>query len=244
MTTDPFQDVIKEDEWSLGMWVKLDEGQPANTQGFFSTYQAPTPGGLGDYVYGALLPTGHIKFEYKVGDKTIWNTSEGNFQFTSGPQPWTFIVFRMGHSTAVGAQTTLFLDGDPVTGPGQSGFDKIWSPENYTSSQDLIIGALSADNNVVYGALPCKIEEVYITDDDLNHASIQYLYTYTGNPSDGPSCPKPSTHNSLYSSAGWWRMGTDGVSYGNTITDIAAGNHGVLTDSLVFSSDTARGICT
>jgi len=75
--------------FSITIWVKPDDGNPASDSAFVGTVSDTAP--LEDRVVLQLMTTGKIRFHYESNDDEAY-AEESVASFADGAQPWTCIV--------------------------------------------------------------------------------------------------------------------------------------------------------
>ena len=125
-TGDAFQSTWRS-SFTISLWVKPDDGQPASIEYFLGATNA----GGEDRIYVSLLTTGVIRFLIESDNDLVFHDS--GVVFTNGQQGWHHIVL-------VGiADTTLGLFFDSIDKGTSDASGLVFN--DWTSSEEIFIGA-------------------------------------------------------------------------------------------------------
>jgi len=184
-----FEDTFQ-DSFTIAMWVKPLDGQPAATQ-FFCGTQA-TAGAKNRATVG-YATDGKVFADY--GDNASYTSAITNAAvFPNGTTSWTHIVATFDETNGI----RIAIDGSYVTLDGTYDGDmSSITMANFSNTQDFYVGTWNnrggINNNEYYG----YIDVVGIFDKELSQSEINFLY----NSGDGTEAQKEDTsvaYNALF----------------------------------------------
>jgi hypothetical protein len=161
-TNQTFQATFR-DSFSVNLWCKPDDGQPAANQTLVANY------GASDNLFRVmLLPTGKLYCSYIVGGGSI-TALDSVVVFSNGTGSWTMITAVFEKISATSARILLYSNGVLV----ETGATASVVMANFTSANDVLIGAYRGIEPLRFDG---SLDNVIIFDKALNSEEVSILY--------------------------------------------------------------------
>ncbi|KKN33967.1 hypothetical protein LCGC14_0798490 [marine sediment metagenome] len=142
-TGDPFQSTLQ-GSFSVSLWVKPDDGQPAATQYIFHSLDIT---GSNSFVTIGLLNTGKISFTYGSEGNSGNAATTNAAVFPNGATQWTLITCVADSLIAGVGGKRIYVNGAEVPlDAGDDGDTSGVTFTSYTSAVDVVIAASKTDS--------------------------------------------------------------------------------------------------
>ena len=158
----PFQSTFR-DSFSINLWCKPDDGQPAAGQALITNYRAAN-----NLFRVVLLTTGKLYCAYIVGTGSI-ATLNSVVVFSDGVGSWTAVTVVFEKISAITARILLYVNGVLV----ETGTSGLVAMANFTSANDVLIGAYRDIEPLYFDG---SLDNVIIFNKALTAAEVSQLY--------------------------------------------------------------------
>ncbi len=152
--------------FSISIWIKPDDGQPAAEDVIFGSTQAFHA------VYIIVQTTGSLEFHYKASNNATSYTTGSPDLLTNGQETWHHVVAVADSTMAGVGGLTIYLNGD-ITTADSTGDTTGITFAGWNSSVDSFIGSLGSTPTDFFAG---DIDNVSIFSVALTADEVKYLY--------------------------------------------------------------------
>ena len=226
-TQNTFQTIIRSGIFSIGCWIKPDDGIPAGANYFFGCRDADSPASvISGFVETGMFP-GYIQVHFNIGgNQAIWQSA--NAVFSDGAVSDYVHIVAVFDGSLGEEQIYCYKDGVSLGAHGVfDGDTSSLTTGDYTSSQPLYFGAYN-NNGTPGDWYDGHIDEMSVWAKTLSQAECETLYNSGNGPIDLNGASAPSKLE------GWYRV-EEGT--GTTVNDSSDnGVAGVLSHDDFYST--------
>ena len=165
-TNDPFQSTFR-DSFSVSLWVKPDDGQPASLEYYWGVADTT---GANSQMYLILDTDGTLRIQYLSEGGTPVDLSSTTALADGAASEWTHAVLTMTPS-GTGADTALYVNSVLEA----SGTASNVNMSSFSSTRHPYIGGRNVDG-VLFGPFAGGIDNVMLFNKALTQAEIDVLY--------------------------------------------------------------------